>query len=100
MTLRDSQPGAKPAACPAGPFDTDAQVRALAAVRAVFEAFDADPGAGRMAPHCLRLLEDACAAAGVTLGAYDRGILRWLAGWGPETCAVVAGLITRAAKGR
>ena len=49
-----------------------------------------------MAPHCHRILEDACSAAGVETGAYDHRILAWLAGWGPGTCAVVAGLITRA----
>jgi hypothetical protein len=43
-----------------------------------------------------RLLEDACTAAGVTLGAYDQRILRWLAGFEPATCAVIAGLISRA----
>jgi hypothetical protein len=47
-----------------------------------------------------RLLEDACTAAGVQLGAYDQRILRWLAGWEPATCAVVAGLISRAHGGQ
>jgi hypothetical protein len=32
----------------------------------------------------------------VQLGAYDQCILLWLAGWEPATCAVIAGLITRA----
>ncbi|MGH3218955.1 MAG: hypothetical protein ACRDPY_09655 [Streptosporangiaceae bacterium] len=82
-----------------GPFETERQARELPAVRAVYEAFDADPGAGKMAPHSLRLLEDACASAGVTLGAYDRRILAWLAGWEPAACAVVAGLISRAREG-
>ena len=43
----------------------------------------------------LALLE-ACAAAGVHLGAYDRRILAWLAGFEPQTVAVVAGIILRA----
>jgi hypothetical protein len=47
-----------------------------------------------------RLLEDACRAAGVQLGAYDHRILLWLAGWEPQMCAVVAGLVTRAAAAR
>ena len=34
------------------------------------------------------------------LGAYDRRILGWLARWEPTTCAVVAGLITRASLAR
>ncbi len=53
-----------------------------------------------MMPHNAAMLTDACAAAGVELGAYDRRILRWLAGWEPTTCAVVAGIIARAAAGR
>jgi hypothetical protein len=79
-----------------GPFETDRQVRELPAVRAVYEAFDADPGVGHMAPHNELMLRESCAAAGVTLGAFDRRIVSWLAGWEPETCAVVAGLIARA----
>jgi hypothetical protein len=82
------------------PLETEDQARELAAVRAVYAAFDADPGPGRMAPHNERMLIAACYAAGVELGAYDRRLLAWLAGWEPQTCAVVAGLITRAAAGR
>ena len=79
-----------------GPYETEHQVRQLPAVRAICDAFERDPGAGKMIPHCRRILDDACSAAGVETGAYDHRILVWLAGWGPETCAVVAGLITRA----
>jgi hypothetical protein len=79
-----------------GPFETERQVRELPAVRAVYEAFDADPGVGRMAPHNERMLRESCAAAGVALGAFDVRIVSWLAGWEPETCAVIAGLISRA----
>jgi hypothetical protein len=43
-----------------------------------------------------KLLEDACGAAGVELGAFDHRILLWLAGWEPSTVAVLAGLISRA----
>jgi hypothetical protein len=81
---------------PIPPLDTEQQARELPAVRAVYDAFDADPGVGRMAPRNAAMLEEACSAAGVELGAYDRRILAWLAGWEPSTCAVVAGLITRA----
>jgi hypothetical protein len=42
------------------------------------------------------LLERACKAAGVELGAYDRRILDWLAGYEDSICMVVAGLIGRA----
>ena len=44
-----------------------------------------------------QMLTQACAAARVQLGDWDRRILAWLAGWEPSTCAVVAGLIWRAA---
>jgi hypothetical protein len=81
------------------PLETERQAMELPAVRAVYEAFDADPGAGKMTPHNFLMLVRACEAAGVDLGSpssYDRRILAWLAGWEPETCAVVASLITRA----
>ena len=42
------------------------------------------------------LIEDACAAAGVRLGAFDTEAVHWLAHQEPEICAVVAGLIQRA----
>ncbi len=82
-----------------GPFETERQARETPAVRAVYDAFDADPGVGKMAPHNFLMLVGACEAAGVDLGSpssYDRQILAWLAGWEPQTCAVVAGLISRA----
>ena len=77
-----------------GPYETEQQAREIPAVRAVYDAFAASPGTGRMTPHCHRILKDACSWAGVATGAYDHRILAWLVGWGPETCAVVAGLIT------
>jgi hypothetical protein len=79
-----------------GPFETEGQVRTLPAVRAVYDAFEADLAVGGMASHNERILRESCAAAGVALGAFDRRIVSWLAGWGPETCAVIAGLIIRA----
>ena len=79
-----------------GLYQTERQAREDPAVRAVYATFRASPGTGRMTPHCHRILKDACSAASVEAGAYDRRILAWLAGWGPEACAVVAGLITRA----
>ena len=45
------------------------------------------------------MLLDACADAGVAVGAYDSRILYCLAGWEPATCAVIAALILRAAGG-
>ncbi len=82
-----------------GPYENQWQARQAPAVREIFDAFDADPGIGKMAPGNLAMLEQACAAAGVVLGVYDRQVIAWLAGWDPETCAVIAGLITRAAGG-
>ena len=83
-----------------GPFESEAEARELPAVRAVYTAFRALTGpavvGGMNAPN-RTMLEDACSAAGVQLGAFDRRILTWLAGYEPETCAVVAGLIARAA---
>ena len=49
-----------------------------------------------MQPPNLAMLRAACEGADVELGAYDLRILAWLAGWEPQVCAVVAGLITRA----
>lgn len=82
-----------------GPFETEAGARTSPAVRAVYDAFDRAPGVGKMAVHNHRMLCEALSAAGVGLGAYDHRILLWLAGWEPQTCAVVAGLIARAHQG-
>ena len=80
-----------------GPYETEQQVRQLPTVRAVYDAFDRDPGPGKMAPHNGRLLCEALSAAGVDLGAYDHRIVSWLATWEPQTVAVVAGWVQRAA---
>jgi hypothetical protein len=79
-----------------GPFETGRQVREQPAVRAVYDAFEAAPGVGRMARHNERMLWESCAAAGVALGAFDARVVSWLSGWEPGTCAVIAGLISRA----
>jgi hypothetical protein len=79
-----------------GPFETEQQARETPGVRDVYAAFDLDPGAGKMAPHTHQMLMRACTAAGVSLGAYDRRILAWLATWEPQTAAVITGLISRA----
>jgi hypothetical protein len=83
-----------------GPYQTEAQARKQPAVRAIYDAAHASTRRGVMAEGSHRLLEEACTAASVELGAYDRRILAWLAGWEPQTCAVIAGLITRAACAR
>ena len=53
-----------------------------------------------MAPHNRRMLEDALAAAGVPVAAYDDRVAEWLAGGEPQVCATIAGWITRAAEGK
>ena len=80
----------------AGPFETEQQALDTPAVRTVYAAFEAAPGLGRMQPPNLAMLRAACEEAAVELGTYDLRILAWLAGWEPQVCAVVAGLITRA----
>ena len=80
----------------AGLFETERQALDTPAARAVFAAFEVAPGLGRMRPPNLAMLRAACEEADVELGAYDLQILAWLAGWEPQVCAVVAGLITRA----
>lgn len=74
-----------------GPFETQRQ-----AADSVRHIYDGPPGTGAWRDGCMRLLEDACCTAGVQLGAYDTGVLVWLATWEPATCAVIAGLIARA----
>jgi hypothetical protein len=78
------------------PLETEQQARELPAVQAVFAAFDADPGVGKMLPHNEAMILGACERAGVELGAYDRRIVAWLGNWEPQTCAVITGLIERA----
>ena len=54
---------------------------------------------GVMGEANLAYLCEACDRTSVTLGAFDARILASLAGWEPETCAVVAGPVTRADTG-
>ena len=80
------------------PVETEADARSLPAVRAVYAAFRSDSGTGKMAPHNHRLLCEALTAAGVELGGYDHRIAWWLAGWEPQTVAVVASWVQRASQ--
>ncbi len=73
----------------AGPFGTERQAAA-----AVAHITSSPPASWEPGLH--QHLENACAAAGVNLGAYDHQVMLWLAGWEPSTVAVVAGLIARA----
>lgn len=70
-----------------GPFATKAEAH---------QAAGPLPEPGSYHGHNQRLIMGACHAAGVALGSYDIQIIEWLAQWEPATCAVVAGLITRA----
>jgi hypothetical protein len=77
-----------------GPFGTEREARAAS----LWEQQGRPEVQGRPAIREANVaqLRDACADAGVQLGAYDSRILHWLAGWEPAICAVVAGLIARA----
>lgn len=81
-----------------GPYETEAQARA--AVARVYDAARASSRRGVLTEGSHRLLCDALSAAGVEADAYDHRILLWLAGWSPEVCAVVAGLVGRASAGQ
>jgi len=78
-----------------GPFETESEALAAPAVRAVYRAYDA--GTASLHDGAADLLLSACERADVTLGAYDRRILLWLAGFEPQAAAAVAGVIARAA---
>jgi hypothetical protein len=72
-----------------GPFETEYEARA--SVQHILSS-----PTEAMTDGNLRLLEDACRAAGAELGKWDHRIVVWLAGWEPSAVAVIAGLITRA----
>lgn len=93
MKINDTGPGAKP---PLGPFETEQEALGSPAVRAIYGAMRASSRRGVMAEQGHRLLEEACEAAGVEVGAYDHKIIVWLAGFEPQASAVITGLITRA----
>jgi hypothetical protein len=76
-----------------GPFEREAEARAVPAVRAVYAA---EPGHGNWQALNHRIICDALSAAGVEVGAYDHRVIVWVAGFEPQMCAVVAGLIARA----
>lgn len=77
-----------------GPYETER--KALADAAEVYDAMRSKRGQ----VHVLNLavLEEACTAAKVELGEYDRSVIVWLAGFEPQQTQVVAELIRRAAK--
>jgi len=68
-----------------GPHETEQQMRELPAVRAIYDAMRASHRRGVMGELGYRLLDEACEAAGVKVGAHDHRILIQLAGFEPET---------------
>lgn len=77
------------------PYDTEAEALAEPAVQETYHLPRVD--AGQMDQANRRRLLEACEQAGVELGAYDRSVLAWLAGWEPQVVQVVVGIIERAA---
>jgi len=75
-----------------GPFGTEREARMAALAAIGPEAVEIIASQ----PQNLRMLTEACEAAGAGLGSFDARILDWLSGWESSTCAVVAGLISRA----
>jgi hypothetical protein len=78
-----------------GPFETEHEARQSLAVRSAYGIWSPRLGSLTGANHAM--LCAACTAVGVELGAYDHRILQWLAGCEPQMCAVIAGIISRAA---
>jgi hypothetical protein len=84
-----------------GSYETVQQVRELPAVRAVYDAFERGPGAGKMTRTAIRFSRTRARRpvsrpAPMTIASWcgsAAGVARQM---GPETCAVVAGLVTRA----
>ena len=83
-----------------GPYQSEDDAIRDPAVQAIFEGMRRSPQAARMQDGSSRLIFTACALAGVELGDYDVRIIRWASGFEPQSAAVIAGLITRAAAGK
>jgi hypothetical protein len=77
-----------------GPYETGRQ--ATADMASVYQMARRSNRWGALAEANLARLADTCQRAGVTLGRFDARILAWLANYEPGTCAVIAGLVTRA----
>lgn len=80
-----------------GPFATLQEAASTPAVRAIYDKARASTQPGPLAAGSSALIEQACEAAGVELGDYDRSVIRWLGNWEPHVCQVIAGWVTRAA---
>jgi hypothetical protein len=78
-----------------GPFETADEARELPEVRAIYGSLA--PG-GHLSDGARQLLRQALDDAGVSLGAYDRALTAWIAGFEPQVVAVIARWVTRAAR--
>jgi hypothetical protein len=81
---------------PNGPFQTEDEVLASPAVQGIYAAMRGSREY-RMQDGSAALIFAACALAGVELGDYDVRIIRWVSGFEPQSAAVIATLIARAA---
>ena len=79
---------------PNGPYESEQQARTD--VTEVYDQARRSTRRGVLAEANHARLLEACQRADVTLGAFDAKVLAWLANYGPETCAVITGLINRA----
>jgi hypothetical protein len=89
MTLQNSPGGGD-----TGPFETEVEAIAAPAVQAVYEAMRSRNA--RMQDGSAAMILAACEGAGVTLGAYEARIVRWVAGFEPQAAAALAAIIARA----
>jgi hypothetical protein len=78
------------------PLETEDQARSLPAAQSAWAHYEAALAPGAAPDPNLAMLTGACDEAAAALGAFDLSTLTWLADFTPETCAVVASLITRA----
>ena len=79
-----------------GPFETERDAVATRAAASIRAAYDAAPGAGATFPAALKVMTDACEAAGVELGTYDLSPLRQMSYMEIGQCVSLAGIIRRA----
>ncbi len=77
-----------------GPFQTEDEAIAEPAVQAIYNAMRTSDA--RMQDGSAALILAACERAGVTLGAYEARIVRWVAGFEPQAAAALAAIIDRA----
>jgi hypothetical protein len=81
-----------------GPFESEREALAARAAAVVQAAYDAHPNDRTAASReRLRLLTEACEAAGVDLGDYELRLFGWLSQWETGQCVALAGIIRRAA---